>query len=344
MSLPREPSGSNKAEAIRVVTTDGEKLFNSDQKISGLGDVTKVGTPLDDQVAVWTGDGTIEGTANFSFTSTALTALNYIFNADQTVGAGQDNFVLTYDNATGEIGLEAAATGGAPEGTAVLSTGEVGGTKYLREDGDGTSSWQSVPGGGDVTKVGTPVNDQIGVWTGDGTIEGATTLTYNTTTFTASSQFTKLGDSNGISIRATVANQQAIMHGGLGNSGDADIILYGENKTSFAGDFKIRSQQADVIDWDESAGETTFKTASGGSKGTALLLNNVQAAIPTNLHLPTETTTNLADITHAINTSAAKVEGSIIFNTTSNQPVYAVGNADGDVWVDATGATAHTPV
>jgi len=30
------------------------------------------------------------------------------------------------------------------EGTAVLSTGETGGVKYLREDGDGTSSWQTV--------------------------------------------------------------------------------------------------------------------------------------------------------------------------------------------------------
>jgi hypothetical protein len=37
--------------------------------------------------------------------------------------------------------------GSAPEGTAVLSTGEAGGTKYLREDGDGTSSWQTVSGG-----------------------------------------------------------------------------------------------------------------------------------------------------------------------------------------------------
>lgn len=43
---------------------------------------------------------------------TALKAGNYHFNVDQTVGAGQDNYVLTYDNATGEIGLEAAAAGG----------------------------------------------------------------------------------------------------------------------------------------------------------------------------------------------------------------------------------------
>lgn len=36
------------------------------------------------------------------------------------------------------------------EGTAVLSTGETGGSKFLREDGDGTCSWQSPAGGGDM--------------------------------------------------------------------------------------------------------------------------------------------------------------------------------------------------
>ena len=37
---------------------------------------------------------------------------NFIFDADQTVGAGEDDYVLTYDNATGLISLEAAAGGG----------------------------------------------------------------------------------------------------------------------------------------------------------------------------------------------------------------------------------------
>lgn len=37
-------------------------------------------------------------------------------------------------------------------------------------------------GGGDVTKVGTPVNNEIGVWTGDGTLEGDTGLTWDTVT------------------------------------------------------------------------------------------------------------------------------------------------------------------
>jgi hypothetical protein len=42
---------------------------------------------------------------------------------------------------------DGTAVVGSAEGTAVLSTGEAGGTKYLREDGDGTSSWQTVAAG-----------------------------------------------------------------------------------------------------------------------------------------------------------------------------------------------------
>ncbi len=50
----------------------------------------------------------------------------------------------------------------------------------------GVPSWASVSGGGDVTKVGTPVNNQVGVWTGDGTIEGDAAFTFDTTTDTLS--------------------------------------------------------------------------------------------------------------------------------------------------------------
>ena len=40
------------------------------------------------------------------------------------------------------LGLGSLATESGVEGTAVTSTGETGGTKFLREDGDGTCSWQ----------------------------------------------------------------------------------------------------------------------------------------------------------------------------------------------------------
>lgn len=58
----------------------------------------------------------------------------------------------------------------------------------------------------------------------------------------------------------------------------------------------------------------------------------------------TSTTAALAAIGNAINTAAEKEAGFMVFNTTTGAPVWASGNTDGAVWVDATGATAHTPV
>ena len=43
---------------------------------------------------------------------------------------------------------------------------------------------ETLGGGGDVTKVGTPVNNQIGVWTGDGTLEGDSDFQWNGTSLT----------------------------------------------------------------------------------------------------------------------------------------------------------------
>jgi hypothetical protein len=60
----------------------------------------------------------------------------------------------------------------------INATGTPGATNYLR--GDGT--WTTPAGSGDVTKVGTPVDNQVGVWTGNGTIEGDTAFTFDTTT------------------------------------------------------------------------------------------------------------------------------------------------------------------
>ena len=48
-----------------------------------------------------------------------------------------------------------------PEGTAVLSTGESGGTKFLREDGDGSCSWQAVPAAG-ISDVVSDTSPQLG--------------------------------------------------------------------------------------------------------------------------------------------------------------------------------------
>jgi hypothetical protein len=62
-----------------------------------------------------------------------------------------------------------------------------------------------------------------------------------------------------------------------------------------------------------------------------------------NSHAPSYTTTQLADITHAVNTSNFKQPGAMVWNVTLGRPLWAVGSADGDLWVDANGTTVHTP-
>ena len=58
-----------------------------------------------------------------------------------------DHTYLATQAGTDSVTINSSGGGGAPEGTAVLSTGEGGGTKFLREDGDGTCSWQAAAGG-----------------------------------------------------------------------------------------------------------------------------------------------------------------------------------------------------
>ncbi len=60
------------------------------------------------------------------------------------------------------------------------ATGTPDSSTFLRGD----NTWATPVGSGDVSKVGTPVNNQIGVWTGDGTIEGDASLTFDTVTNT----------------------------------------------------------------------------------------------------------------------------------------------------------------
>lgn len=119
--------------------------------------------------------GEVTGSGALTLDKTAITGKSAV------TAVGTDYVLLSDTSDTGNLkkALVSDFGTGAVEGTAVLSTGEVGGTKFLREDGDGTCSWQTPSGGGDVSKVGTPVDNQVGVWTGDGTIEGDAGLTWD---------------------------------------------------------------------------------------------------------------------------------------------------------------------
>lgn len=65
-------------------------------------------------------------------------------------------------------------------GSDLINLGKGTGLQYFRMNAGATApEWATLAAGGDVSKVGTPVDNQVGVWTGDGTIEGTTGLTYD---------------------------------------------------------------------------------------------------------------------------------------------------------------------
>lgn len=116
-----------------------------------------------------------------------LTSISGLAPDTATTAATQPNITSAANLVTvGTIGTgtwQGTAIDGAyvdVEGTEIKSTGEVGGVKFLMENGDGSCSWSVPAGSGDVSKVGTPVDNQVGVWTGDGSIEGTANFTYTT--------------------------------------------------------------------------------------------------------------------------------------------------------------------
>lgn len=99
---------------------------------------------------------------------------------DHDITAGGSGITqLTGDVTAGPGSGSVAATiaAGAVDIAMLSATGTPGAGNYLRGD----NTWATPSGSGDVVKVGTPADGQVGVWTGDGTIEGDAALTFDTT-------------------------------------------------------------------------------------------------------------------------------------------------------------------
>ena len=204
--------------------------------------VRTVGTPVDGQLGIWTGDGTIEGDTSVTFDGNRLnvisTTSNYPLRAARPASSGASTGVGfdlynsngTYITYAGIKGWPITATAGSEDGVMyfhVMSNGALvnpfsvdtlgalanrvrfnpissisnpaeGDVYYDTEDDSlylrVNTSWVGLnreagggAGGGDVSKVGTPVDNQVGVWTGDGTIEGDANFTWDGDTLEISS-------------------------------------------------------------------------------------------------------------------------------------------------------------
>ena len=82
---------------------------------------------------------------------------NFKFDADQSVGSGQDNYVLTYDHSTGKISLEASAGGGGGSSLTVQDEGSALSTAAttinfvgagVTATGSGSTKTVTISGGG----------------------------------------------------------------------------------------------------------------------------------------------------------------------------------------------------
>jgi len=164
----------NDTQGFRTNFTNTSTNFASTKaEIEDLQNNAILKGPLDGES---TTDNTLTVPLNTAASDTTLAGLNIAEGVAPAAPVDGDVWVT----AAGEffarlngVTTDLAGGGGGVEGSAVLSTGELGGTKFLREDGDGTSSWQTVPAAG-LSNIVEDTTPQLG---GNLDINGFTILT-----------------------------------------------------------------------------------------------------------------------------------------------------------------------
>lgn len=170
----------------------------ADSKISAL---TSYSTPLDADVlpVVDTANTTTKKLTWANLKATLKTYLDTLYQATLVSGTniktinsssilGSGNLSISATVADGDKGDIVVSSSGAVWDidaatvglTELSATGTPSSSTFLRGD----NTWAVPAGSGDVSKVGTPVDNQVGVWTGNGTIEGDADLTFDTTSNT----------------------------------------------------------------------------------------------------------------------------------------------------------------
>ena len=187
---------------------------------------------------------------------------------------------------------------------------------------DGYSS-----GSGDVTKVGTPVDSQVGVWTGDGTIEGVSDLTWDGTDFIISKD-----QNNRTALR--------VYNNDTGTAAYSRIQLTGNSITTQLASYGSGSSMT-VFGESAASGTVLQSTSSSGlffySDGTAKMRFGTGGSLAANLAMTIDSSQRIGIGTDSPNTildiQSTDPQLSITdTNTTDNQTLIKLGGSNSSVY------------
>ncbi len=253
------------------------------------------------------GEYTITGTGSVVMSNSPT------FTDDITLGAtgGATGSVLFKGTTSGTVTLSVADAAGTWTMKLPTSDGDAG--QVLTTDGTGVTTWETPAGGGNVSNTGTPLDNQIAVWTSATVIEGTTGLTYDGANFQLTGDigstgtritkgwFTDLQVTNTISGSIT-GNAATVTVADAG--GDATtFVLLGTDAT---GSLSPRTDAGLTYD-----ATTNILTSSGGFAGS--ITGN--AATVTFANEATDTTCFVAFATAASGNLEPKTNANLTFNS-----------------------------
>jgi len=232
-----------------------------------------------------------------------------------------------------------------------LANGSAG--QVLQSNGTTLAPSWATAGAGDVVKVGTPVNNQVGVWTGDGTLEGDVDLTFDTTANTfgigngvgatsgsltlggaTSGTGTFTGGGGGLTITTADGGDITIDPGGAGtttiNAGAGGVVISTDAGNS---DIQLAPHGSGIIDINATVNISSLTASemviTDGSK------NLVSAAVATYPSL-TElsyvkglTSSAQTQITAALPKAGGTVTGTVLLAEGGSVGLDPSGSADG---------------
>ena len=158
---------------------------------------------------------------------------------------------------------------GTVEGTDVLSTGEGGGSKFLREDGDGTCSWQTVSAGSSRSVAGDTDNAVITWVTSDNTFAAEANATFNAVT----NVLAVAGQ-----VSASHAMSSSAWHGSTLRSPDGTLCMTLNNSSGqvhFANSIRLAEDQFIGTPHDS----VLIKLDGSSNGGTAIVQGQLSASI-----------------------------------------------------------------